>query len=101
MLPGMSVGPTVARVAVDQFCFAPVFIPTFVSTLMVLEGNTDPNVIAAKVKADWWPALQGNWWIWIPAQAVNFSIVPLQYQVLFANTVGLVFNMYLSFVVHR
>ena len=100
MLPGMGVVPTVQRVVVDQFCFAPLFIPTFVSVLTILEGHTNPATIFEKVQAGWWPALKGNWVIWIPAQAVNFSIVPPQFQVLFANVVGLAFNCYLSFVVH-
>jgi hypothetical protein len=35
----------------------------------------------AKLKQDWWPAVQTNWKIWIPFQFLNFRFVPPQLQV--------------------
>jgi protein Mpv17 len=42
--------------------------------------------------------IQANFALWIPAQIVNFSLVPLNYQVLFGNVVALLWNVYLSWV---
>jgi hypothetical protein len=38
-----------------------------------------------------------NWCVWIPAQMINFGFVPLQFQVLFNNALGLFWNAYLSY----
>ena len=42
--------------------------------------------------------IQANWALWIPAQLVNFGMVPLNYQVLFGNVVALLWNVYLSWI---
>ena len=53
------------------------------------------------MKADWFEAVKGNWALWIPAQFINFRLVPARLQVLFANVVGVAWNVYLSLVSHR
>ena len=45
--------------------------------------------------------MQTNWMMWIPAQIINFALVPLQYRVLVANVVALAFNTYLSWASHK
>lgn len=79
--------------------FAPCFIPTFMASLSVLEG--DAAAIPARLRTSWWPAVSSNWLLWIPAQLVNFRFVPLHYQVLFANCVGFIWNIVLSFQASR
>ena len=37
-----------------------------------------------------------NWKLWIPGSFINFAIMPIKYQVLFANVVSLVYNTALS-----
>ena len=44
--------------------------------------------------------LRRNWELWVPAQCLNFLLIPVPMQVLFANMVGLVWNTYLSIVAH-
>lgn len=39
-----------------------------------------------------------NYYIWPAANLVNFMFVPIQYQVLWANMISLVFNAALSYV---
>eukprot|EP00614_Pseudopedinella_elastica_P001028 CAMPEP_0172600888 /NCGR_PEP_ID=MMETSP1068-20121228/21047_1 /TAXON_ID=35684 /ORGANISM="Pseudopedinella elastica, Strain CCMP716" /LENGTH=171 /DNA_ID=CAMNT_0013401693 /DNA_START=233 /DNA_END=748 /DNA_ORIENTATION=- len=51
---------------------------------------------AEKVKVDLWPTLLANWKLWPVANAFNFAVVPLQYQVFFSNFVAVVWNIYLS-----
>jgi hypothetical protein len=42
-----------------------------------------------------------NWKIWPAATLVNLMFVPIQYRVLFANFIGLFWNMYLSFITNN
>jgi hypothetical protein len=37
--------------------------------------------IRRKLEADYWDTLVGNWYLWVPAQLINFRFVPNKYQV--------------------
>jgi hypothetical protein len=67
------------RLVLDQFFFAPAFIPAFMSCLLVLEGNARdlPN----RLQASWGPTVVSNWGLWVPAQILNFRFIPITYQV--------------------
>lgn len=94
-IPGTGSLSTVYRVALDQLVFAPFcIIPAFFSCSLLLEGT--PELIPAKLHADWAPTMLANFSLWVPAQFINFRLVPPQFQVLFANLVGLFWNVYLS-----
>ena len=67
------------RMALDQFAFAPCFIPCFMSSVMLLEGKA--GEIPGRLRASWADAVQANWALWIPAQVLNFKFIPLVYQV--------------------
>jgi peroxisomal membrane protein 2 len=78
----------------DQFMFAPAFIAVFMSSVSALEGKMDQiggevyvllsivfdSLIGSTdvLKGGWWGAVQTNWMMWIPAQLINFALVPLQ-----------------------
>ncbi|TFA98299.1 Protein SYM1 [Trichoderma ghanense] len=85
---------TLARVAADQLLFAPVMIGVFLSSMATMEGKS------AKERLDqtWWPALKANWVLWPAVQFVNFTFLPLQYRLLFANVISIGWNSYLSWV---
>ena len=95
--PGGGATAVAKRLAFDQTLFAPFFIPVFMSSVLLIEGHPQPR---AKVAQDWWPAVVTNWKLWVPAQVINFGLVPLPYQVLFANGVALAWNAYLSHTSH-
>ena len=46
-------------------------------------------------------ALYANWKVWPVAQLANFYVVPPNYRVLVVNTVGLFWNVILSFIAHK
>lgn len=94
-VPGTNVGAVIKRTAVDQLCFAPLFLPTFMMNLMMLEGRPYAEAFP-KLQKDLPGALVTNWCLWVPAMLVNFRFVPLKYQVLYSNMVGFVWNTYLS-----
>eukprot|EP00568_Trieres_chinensis_P001183 CAMPEP_0183309458 /NCGR_PEP_ID=MMETSP0160_2-20130417/25355_1 /TAXON_ID=2839 ORGANISM="Odontella Sinensis, Strain Grunow 1884" /NCGR_SAMPLE_ID=MMETSP0160_2 /ASSEMBLY_ACC=CAM_ASM_000250 /LENGTH=259 /DNA_ID=CAMNT_0025473487 /DNA_START=47 /DNA_END=826 /DNA_ORIENTATION=- len=95
LVPGSSARQVMTRTFLDQACFAPLFLPTFMTNLMLLEGRPFAEV-PGKIERDLPGALVTNWFLWIPAQMVNFGFVPLKYQVLFSNMTGFIWNTYLS-----
>jgi hypothetical protein len=95
ILPGASTAwKTAQRVIVDQFAFAPLFLPSFMSWLWVLEGRENiPSQIQQNVPG----MIVTGWSLWVPAMTINFGMVPMKYQVLFSNVVALLWNVYLSY----
>ena len=97
--PGSSATAVVKRVAVDQLLFSPIFLPTFLSGLWLLEGKTAEQILQA-LQHTVPTAIVANWALWVPAQAINFRFVPGKYQVLFSNIAGFIWNTYLSYTAH-
>lgn len=81
------------RLMLDQFGMAPLFVPSFMAGLWILEGRDKIWEPLLEVAPE---VIQANWALWIPAQVVNFSLIPLNYQVLFSNVVALVWTVYFS-----
>ena len=91
--------PVIKRIFLDQAFMAPSFIAIFMSSLFGLEQgyNANTDLLQKKLKKDWWETVRANWFVWIPAQAINFGFIRPHYQVLFSNIIGLNWNTYLSF----
>ena len=64
-----------------------------------MEGR--PEKIPTKLRSDWAGTVIANWSLWIPAQYINFKYIPIQFQVLFSNSVGFIWNLYLSSVTYK
>jgi hypothetical protein len=94
-IPGTSTKAVLQRLFLDQAFFAPLFIPTFLTNLMMLEGKPYKEVPGALVR-DLPDIVVTNWVLWIPAMFINFKFVPGKWQVLYSNGVGFVWNTYLS-----
>lgn len=94
-LPGRGTKAALQRLFCDQILFAPLFIPTFMTSLMVLEGKNMSN-IPTTLKSDVPDVVVSNWALWVPAMFVNFRFIPVQWQVLYSNCIGLIWNIYLS-----
>ncbi|KAJ2981602.1 hypothetical protein NQ176_g1927 [Zarea fungicola] len=88
---------TAARVIIDQSLFAPVAIGAFLSSMATMEGAS----ASERLQKMWWPTLCTNWMVWPFVQTINFTFLPLQYRVLFANVVSIGWNSYLSWVNSR
>lgn len=94
-LPGKDAKAALQRLFCDQILFAPVFIPTFMTSLMVLEGK-DMDIITSTLNSNVSDVVVSNWTLWVPAMFVNFRFVPMNWQVLYSNCIGLIWNIYLS-----
>lgn len=74
------------------------------STPIVLSQPSDPSLqslICSRIQKDVPQSLIVGWSIWIPSMAYMFAYVPGKYQVLFSNSVGFVWNVYLSWRTHQ
>ena len=83
-----------SRVAIDQLLFAPAFTAVWLVALRALEGHRPVDLESLKDSVP--DIVVANWALWVPAQLVNFAMVPLKFQVLYSNVVALVWNVYLS-----
>lgn len=72
--------------------------------LKMKEGNVSVGEVVAKAKEDtkrlFWMTFVADAIFWPPLQAINFSYIPLRYQVLFMNSGGFVWNIFLSSLVN-
>ncbi|KAF2798403.1 hypothetical protein K505DRAFT_321860 [Melanomma pulvis-pyrius CBS 109.77] len=87
-------GTIAARVACDQFVFAPVNMTVFLSSMAYLEGSSPTE----RLKKAWVPGMTNNFLLWPWVQGVNFKYVPLEHRVLVVNFVALGWNCYLSYL---
>mmetsp|Transcript_4289 Transcript_4289/g.3490 ORF Transcript_4289/g.3490 Transcript_4289/m.3490 type:complete len:134 (+) Transcript_4289:290-691(+) len=85
---------------VDNFIHVPIlYTPAFYLTIGILQEHSLKETIDTMLR-EYWPTLTLCWGMWIPLQAINFSIIPLRYQVLFVNISCLIWNVALDFVAH-
>ncbi|XP_055846171.1 mpv17-like protein [Episyrphus balteatus] len=85
----------IKKVALDQIAFAPFFIGAFTTTLGVIQGHK-PSEIMESLRTDYFEVLKSNYMLWPAAQLVNFALIPLNFQVVFAQSVAVLWNIYLS-----
>ena len=95
--PGQGFLTVLKKTVLDQTIFATFVCCSFFIGLTLLNGGTLEQG-QAKVRRDLWPTLIANWSIWPGVQVVNFSLIPIHYQVLVVNCVAVFWNAYLSYV---
>ncbi|PAV21604.1 integral membrane mpv17 pmp22 [Pyrrhoderma noxium] len=86
----------VYRVWLDQAVLTPVAVVFFFSSMTFLEGK---GISEAKKRVEnaYVPTLIRNWGVFIPAQIVNFALVPTHMRFVFVGVVSLFWNTYLSY----
>ncbi|KAF8253109.1 hypothetical protein K440DRAFT_277136 [Wilcoxina mikolae CBS 423.85] len=87
--------PALKRVAMDQFIFAPVGLTSFFTYMTYAEGG-DTRAVKKRLSHVFVPTLKANYMLWPAVQLLNFRVVPLQFQLPFASTVGIAWGTYLS-----
>jgi len=90
-----SIAPAIKRVAADQLFFAPVGIGVFYVLMSALEGKSWAES-KYKLNQVYTPTVKANWMLWPAVQTLNFSVIPLQYQLPLVSTVNIAWTCYLS-----
>ena len=91
------------KMAVDQLGFAPILLSGFFPFVGMVNSRSleGLKIGVGDIKTKLWDTLLANWKIWPLASTINFMLMPLKYQVLFANFVGLFWNMILSYIAYK
>jgi len=79
------------KLVLDAFLFSPVAVGGYLACRSKLEGQDALGVIASW-RSTWWPALLASWSFWPAANLVSFSVVPMQFRVLYNSTLSVVWN---------
>ena len=83
------------RLTLDALLWSPFTIAGYFSVRGLLEGKR-PEAIWQNLQQKWLTVLTSSWCFWPWANMVNFSLVPLQFRLLFSNGMSLGWNTYLS-----
>lgn len=87
------------KVVLDQLLFAPFGLMLFLVSLGIVQGKMSGE-IKQILSEDFLEILTANYKVWPAIQLVNFYFVSLKHQVLFIQTVAIIWNSYLSWRTH-
>ncbi|KAL7274805.1 hypothetical protein RUND412_002280 [Rhizina undulata] len=87
--------PALWRVLLDQIVFSPLSLALFFAYMTAAEGG-GRRAISRKFDSVFVSTLKSNYVLWPAVQILNFRVLPLQFQLLFASTIGVAWNIYLS-----
>jgi len=99
LLPGRGIRTVVTKIAWDQVMFSPVCITACILVSGCLENKTRDQLLQETVQLGGRLWLS-EWFIWPPAQFVNFYFLPTRYRVLYDNLVSLGYDWYTSHLKH-
>jgi len=89
-----------ASVAIDQTLTSPIINTSFCTIHPLLSGVSWEEVKSTLWER--WSSVQINsYYLWIPAQLFNFSVVPYQFRLLFLQSVALLWNVFLSYLANN
>lgn len=88
-------GRTSQKVFIDQIVFAPIFLACLLSVIGFSQ-HQDIEKVKEKLQNDYTDILIANYSVWPWVQILNFSIIPLNYQVLLTQSVAVLWNIYFS-----
>lgn len=84
--PGCSCLFAYPQVSLNQLCLAPLTITMAFGINLALQQRL--GELPGKLQADFVPTMLNGWRFWVPAASVNFTLVPLRYQVLYMSCCG-------------
>ncbi|KAH8304292.1 hypothetical protein KR059_005652, partial [Drosophila kikkawai] len=97
-LPAMQRG--VRKMLTDQVLFAPPFTLAM-SCLVPLVNGESMEQVKSRIRDSYFTILGRNYMLWPMAQVINFSFVPLSYQVLYVQVIALIWNSYVSMMLNK
>jgi protein Mpv17 len=95
--PGRTLGAVVAKALIGQFVSFPVYLLGFFPLRGALDGASAQEIRATI--ADKLPrTVVAGAAVWVPANLLNFALVPLPYRLVYVNCIGLGWQTYLSHI---
>jgi hypothetical protein len=94
-IPGKAIIPVLKRVGYDEFLFTPVYVPVLMGILWSMEG-VEMKRIPQMIREEWLNIMLFDWAVYIPVQILNFRFVPVKFQVLVINVIGVGWNCFVS-----
>ena len=85
------------KVVVDQLLFSPLCLAVFFLTLGALDASPLGDIVG-EIRRFGAVIYAAEWFVWPPAQAANFYLIPLKFRVLFDNLVSFGFDIFQSHV---
>jgi len=99
-IPGISFRRVLQRTFADEFLFSPIYIPSFLSMLWKLEGTANED-IWKMLKSECPSIIVTEWAMWVPTMIFTFRYVPVKFQVMVVNVVGVVWNTFLAYAANN
>ena len=87
----------IARIILDALIFSPVTVAGYFTWRSFLEGSGLAGT-KHKLKTRFVSTVIGAWRFWPAANVINFSMIPLEYRVLYSNVLSLFWTGYLTLV---
>ena len=96
-LPGRSLSTIAKKVLLDQILFSPVCLTLFFTSLGFLDWSSWGD-IGKEIFYKGRVIYAAEWFVWPPAQMLNFYFVPLKFRVMFSNFIAFGFSVLQSHV---
>ncbi|KAH8355110.1 hypothetical protein KR093_005797, partial [Drosophila rubida] len=88
------------KVSIDQTCFSPLFTLSLSYLVPFVNGQAHKEIVE-RIRESYFRIMARGYMLWPMAQLINFSLIPLYLQVVFAQLIGLLWNCYLSLVLNE
>lgn len=85
----------IGKLVVDQLLFAPLLTALYLYSRALTEDRGIRSV-TNKLRTELPKLVASGWAVWIPANFVNYGLVPLHLRVLFGSSVAFFWNAYLN-----
>ncbi|KAI3428656.1 hypothetical protein D9Q98_007479 [Chlorella vulgaris] len=83
------------KVVADTAIFGPVHVAGYFTHMTLCEGGTLDDV-RTKLRRDFWPTFSAELAVWPVVQAVNFKLVPVQFQLMVVNVFTILDSCFMS-----
>ncbi|XP_064538833.1 mpv17-like protein [Drosophila montana] len=90
----------IKKMLIDQGCFAPPFT-LLLSYLVPYINGEKHETIVKRIKENYFTIMKGSFMVWPLAQTINFTLVPVQYQVIYVQVIALFWNCFLSMMLNE
>ncbi|CAL9691881.1 unnamed protein product [Knipowitschia caucasica] len=97
---GTSKTAAMKKMLVDQLCFAPCFLGSFLLLSGALNGLSNEQNLQ-KFRRDYPDALIANYYLWPPVQIANFYFIPLHHRLAVVQVVAVIWNSYLTWKANK